>query len=405
MLQVKLNQLRIFLAVYESLSTAKAAELVHRTQPSVSAAISSLERTLNLKLFERNSRGMEPTPAAAALAQRAASAHAQLHAAEAHFVDLGHKPPGLWERATDLQLRGLSALVHHGSFLLAARALRCSEPSMHRAVSALSQLIRCPLWKRAGRGIDPTREALILAEGIGRCESEVRLGLEAAQEINGIVRGQLLIGALPTARPGWLPGAITSTLKRHPSSRVSVMDGPYEEQLVALRHGRIDMIIGALRASSTTRDLEQVPIFEDTLSIAVRASHALAPRSKRGNRPLASARLTSLSWLLPPVGTPPRQCFDDYLQARGLPPAQCVVECNSLVTIWSLLMATDCAAVIPTSQTRSELIRGCLSVLGKPIDGSRHPVGLAVRRGFTPTRLQSVFIDNLKSASAALVSG
>ena len=401
--RVKLNQLRIFLAVYESLSTAKAAKLVHRTQPSVSSAIASIERQLNFKLFERSSRGMEPTPAAAALAQRVNSALVHLRAAEAHFTDIGHKAPGLWERATDLQLRGLSALIHHRSFLLAARALRCSEPSMHRAVSDLVQLTRCTLWRRVGRGIKPTQEALILAEGIGRCEAEIRLGLEAAQEVIGVVGGQLLIGALPTARPGWLPSAIKNTLKRQPGSRVSVMDGPYEEQLVALRHGRIDMIIGVLRASSATRDIQQIPFFEDSLSIAVRATHALARGQNSGNRRLSSHQLASLSWILPPPSTPPRQCFDAFLHDDGLPSARCVVECNSMVTIWSLLMTTDFAAVIPTSLTRSELISGRLKVLGRPIRGSKHAVGLAIRRGFAPTQLQRTFIDELTNSCAALI--
>jgi DNA-binding transcriptional LysR family regulator len=402
---VKLSQLRIFLAVYESLSTAKAARLVHRTQPSVSSAIGSIEASMNLKLFQRSARGMEPNPAAVALAQHIGAALVQLREAEANFVAMGYEAPRLWERATDLQLRGLSALAHHRSFQLAARDLDCSEPSLHRALSALSQLTRCRLWNRNSRGVDPTQETLVLAEGIGRCESEVRLGLDAAQEVNGIVSGNLLIGALPTARPGWLPSAVTNILQRHPGSRVSVMDGPYEEQLIALRCGRIDMIIGALRPSAATRDFEQIAIFEDSLSIVVRSGHALARGANSGNRRLRSSQIASLGWILPPPGTPPRQCFDAFLQDMGLPAARCVVECNSLVAIWSLLTATDFAAVIPTSQTRSELIGDRLKVLGKPIPGSKHAIGLAIRRGFTPTQLQTAFIDELKRSSAALVAG
>ena len=341
---------------------------------------------------------MSPNQAATVLAQHVGAAVRHLRNAEANFASLGHEAPRLWERATDLQLRGLSALAHHRSFLLAARELRCSEPSLHRALSALGQLTRCRLWNRAARGVDPTRETLILAEGIGRYESEVRLGLEAALEANGVVNGELLIGALPTARHAWLPGALANTLKRHPACRVFAMDGPYEEQLVALHHGRIDMIIGALRPSAATRDLEQIPIFEDSLSIVVRHDHALA-RELSGGRQLSSLQLASLGWILPPSGTPPRQCFDAFLHAQGLPPGRCVLTCNSMVTIWSLLIGTDFAAVLPASQTRSALIRDRLKILGDPIPGSRHTIGLAVRRGFVPTQLQRVFIKELQSAA------
>lgn len=396
---MKLGQLRNFLAVYDSHSTAKAAEVVHRTQSSVSAAIGTLEADFDLKLFERSTSGMAPNKTATALARHVGAAVLHLRNAEADFASLGHEAPRLWERATDLQLRGLSALAHHRSFLLAARELNCSEPSLHRALSALSQLTRCRLWRRTNRGVDPTREALILAEGVGRYDSEVRLGQQAAREVNGLVKGELLIGALPTVRHAWLPAALAGTLTRHPGCRVVAMDGPYEEQLVALNCGRLDMIIGALRPSAAARDLEQIPIFEDSLSIVVRGGHALVRESSGDSGRLTPLQLASLGWLLPPPGTPPRLCFDTFLQTQGLPPAHCVLTCNSMVTIWSLLITTDFAAVVPTSQTRSALISDRLEILGDPIPGSRHTIGLAVRRGFVPTQLQRAFINELRAAA------
>lgn len=401
---VKPSQLRIFLAVCESQSTAKAAAVVHRTQSSVSSAISALEDALALNLFERSARGMTPNLAAKALAQHIGVGVARLRGAEASFASLGHEVPRLLEHATDLQLRGLNALAHHRNFLLSARALDCSEPSLHRALSALSQSVRCRLWNRNSRGVDLTQAGSILAEGTGGFASEIRLGLEAAREANGVISGELLIGALPTARPGWLPDALANTLTRHPGSRAFAMDGPYEEQLVALRNGRIDMIMGALRPFSLTRDLQQTPIFEDSLSIVVRGGHPLRRGPRGGVRELRPAQLASLDWLLPPSGTPPRQYFDTFLKDKGVPQVRCVLASNSMVTIWSLLLTTDFAAVIPTSQTRADLISGHLRTLGKPLPGSRHDIGLATRCGFVPTRLQRTFLDELKSSSRKLIA-
>jgi len=399
---VKPGQLRIFLAVCQSQSTAKAGAIVHRTQSSVSSAISAIEKRLGFNLFERSPRGMLPNQAAMVLAQHVGAAVARLRNAEANFASLGHEAPRFLARATDLQLRGLCALAHHRNFLLAARELECSEPSLHRALTALGRSLRCRLWNRNSRGVDPTQAALVLAEGVGSFASEVRLGLEAARETNGVINGELRVGALPTARPGWLPDALARTLSRHPDSRVFAMDGPYEEQLVSLRHGRIDMIIGALRPSTLTSDLEQTPIFDDSLSIVVRDGHPLSRSTRSGIRQLCAAQLAALSWLLPPPGTPPRQYFDTYLEKKGLPPAHCVLACNSMVTIWSLLLTTDFAAVIPTSQTRCGLISGRLRILGRPLPGSRHAIGLTARCGFVPTRLQRSFVDELKLSSSTV---
>lgn len=58
-----LEQLRIFLAVVEHLHFTRAAEELYITQPAVSAAIQSLEKEYNLKLFHRVGRRIEITDA------------------------------------------------------------------------------------------------------------------------------------------------------------------------------------------------------------------------------------------------------------------------------------------------------------------------------------------------------
>lgn len=63
-----LNQLRTFLAVADRQSVRAAAEHLYVAQPSVSAAVSSLERELGVALVARHGRGLRLTPAGAAFA-------------------------------------------------------------------------------------------------------------------------------------------------------------------------------------------------------------------------------------------------------------------------------------------------------------------------------------------------
>jgi len=60
---VTLTQLTAFLAVARRGSVTEAAEELVVTQPSVSAAISALERELGVQLTERHGRTLAPTPA------------------------------------------------------------------------------------------------------------------------------------------------------------------------------------------------------------------------------------------------------------------------------------------------------------------------------------------------------
>jgi DNA-binding transcriptional LysR family regulator len=59
--RLKLSDLRLFHAVIEHRSMAKAAGGLNLSQPAVSKAIAALERTLGVRLLDRTAQGVEPT--------------------------------------------------------------------------------------------------------------------------------------------------------------------------------------------------------------------------------------------------------------------------------------------------------------------------------------------------------
>lgn len=69
--RLSLRELRLLLAVARAGSILKAAHQIGLTQPAVSKAIADLEQTLGVRLFDRNNRGVEPTPQGAVLIRRA----------------------------------------------------------------------------------------------------------------------------------------------------------------------------------------------------------------------------------------------------------------------------------------------------------------------------------------------
>jgi DNA-binding transcriptional LysR family regulator len=85
-----LRELRYFVTVYQERSFSGAARALYMTQPPLSQAIASLERTLGVTLFERSTRELRPTAAAEALLpdaiqllQRAAELPARVRSARA----------------------------------------------------------------------------------------------------------------------------------------------------------------------------------------------------------------------------------------------------------------------------------------------------------------------------------
>ena len=90
---LKMGELRVFVAVLEHRSFRKAAAALHITQPAVTKAIAGLEDILEVKLFDRNSNGVEPTVHGLSLAPHAIAIFGELRSAaqELAIVSSGAK--------------------------------------------------------------------------------------------------------------------------------------------------------------------------------------------------------------------------------------------------------------------------------------------------------------------------
>ena len=79
----RLRHVELIAEVYDCRSILKAARRLNLTQPTVTKALQDIEKTLNLPLFERTNRGLQPTPYGEIFARHAKIVLAQLrHAAE-----------------------------------------------------------------------------------------------------------------------------------------------------------------------------------------------------------------------------------------------------------------------------------------------------------------------------------
>lgn len=76
--RLRLRDLRVFFAVMQSGSLTKAAQQLRVSHPAVSQVVADLEHTLGVKLFDRSTRGVEPTPYARALLTRGRAAFDEL---------------------------------------------------------------------------------------------------------------------------------------------------------------------------------------------------------------------------------------------------------------------------------------------------------------------------------------
>src|SRR5215471_18559910 len=76
--RIRLRDLHVFLTVTQRGSMAQAAAELGVSQPAVSGVIADLERTLGVPLFDRSTRGVQPTMYARAMINRSVAAFDEL---------------------------------------------------------------------------------------------------------------------------------------------------------------------------------------------------------------------------------------------------------------------------------------------------------------------------------------
>jgi LysR family transcriptional regulator, regulator for genes of the gallate degradation pathway len=398
---INIRHLVAALAIERLGSVTAAAEVIHLSQSAVSQGIAKLQRTLRATLFTRTPAGMFPTGAGKGFLARARRAMDWLIALDRLAASAsGPGARDVHRFLTTAELVALMAVVETGSYTRAAASLGVTQPTVHRGIRQLEGVYRRKLFRNSPRGVEPTWQARRMARHFGLYFAELEQAVSELNERRGIMGGSLSVGSLPMARTRLVPHAVTRLLQEYPQVHVRIVDGPYEEQLHALLHGQVDVIVGALRDPSPAPDIVQEALFTDHLSMVFRADHPLADAE-----PVQAARLADLEWIAPRPDTPAREAFVRFFQQAGLSPPERVIECSSLVAIRGLLLESDRVALLPARQVEVERRAGLLRVSRTPLAGTAREIGLAMRRHWQPTKVQTCFLDLLRAEEAPAHGG
>lgn len=397
-----LRHLRAFSSVAEFHSISRASREIFLSQPAITQAIAKLEKGLDTQFFDRRTDGMYLTEAGELFADRINRMlrHLKNGADEAAAQGGKKKARGfqnLEQLMTGVQVRALIALSEAGNFSLAARRVGVSQPSLHRAARDLEYMSGVTLFEKARAGIELTKAAETLAFYCSLALAELEQGLDELEEFKGNDRGSIIVGSMPLARTFVLPTAINALILEKPDIRMDVIDGPYNDLLHGLRHGAIDVLIGALRAPLPVDDVVQESIFDDPLVIGGRTGHPLCKKKK-----ITPEDLAKYPWVVPRKGTPTRDYFEKILEDADLPHPTSIIESSSLILIRSLLTASDRLTIISLNQIRYDNEMGQLTPLDFEMSDTLRPIGLTTRKDWRPTATQARFIELLHEAATQL---
>jgi DNA-binding transcriptional LysR family regulator len=392
-----LRHLRAFCEVTEHRSITHAAEQVFLSQPAITQAIAKMERQLDTELFERLSDGMHSTEAGHLYAQRAGRALELIRQGCQEALKIGAESGGsrysaIEQMLTTTQLNALVAVAKARNFSLAARMVGTSQPALLRSARDLESLLEICLFEKTSQGIELTRAAQKLVQLVKLAFAEMAQANAEVAALKGVDKGIIVVGSMPLARHAILPATINALTEELPDVRVSVVAAPYTELLHGLRHGEIDVLIGALRDPIPVEDVEQETLFHDPLAIVARSGHPLTAKKR-----ITVDELAAYPWVVPEQGIPTRDHFEALLGDRS--PSGGLVESSSIVLIISLLLESDRLTLISRQQIRREQDQGLVITLPYDMSSTLRPIGLTTRRNWRPTATQVRFLKLLRESA------
>jgi DNA-binding transcriptional LysR family regulator len=302
-------------------------------------------------------------------------------------------------RLRDLHV--LMAVVQWGSMARAAEHLAVSQPVISKTIAELEHTLGVRLLDRDRHGAVPTVYGEALLKRSVAAFEELRQGVKDIDFLLDATGGELRIAAADPIASGLIPAIIESLSLRHPGITYHVTGGAsvLQQQIIALRDRRIDLIIGRLPHVVAEPDL-QVDILGDEPSLVA----AGAENPWVGRRRIKLADLVEEHWVLPAAESFVGSLIAELFHASGHALPRKAVYCTSIQMNNALLATGRYLAFYPGSVLRFHSERLALKVLDVELSVPSTPLGIISLKARTLPPVATLFVEYAHEIAAAAVS-
>ncbi len=248
-------------------------------------------------------------------------------------------------------LRYFLAVADTMHFRHAAEHLHVSQPTLSHQIQQLEKELGTPLFDRIGKRVHLTVAGEIYRSHVQRIFLELDEAQVAVNDLDGMKRGKLYVGAVQTLNTYLIPPIINRFTTSHPGVFLSVEELTAHQIEEDIQRGRLKLGISFVPPS--TREIDSESLFEEELVLIVSSRHRLARRLF-----LEMKELDAEPLILLPTAYYPRQMIDEKTKEMGIF-LQVAVEMNSIEGILAAIRNGDGATVLPalalTAQKKSAL--------------------------------------------------
>ena len=288
------------------------------------------------------------------------------------------------------QLAYAEAVVRHRHFTRAAEELHVAQSALSHQIKRLEAELGTELFERTSRRVVPTEAGEAVAARARRVLAEVEGVRGELDELSGLVRGRIAIGALLPAGGIAVTALLARFSKAFPGVEVGLREGTAADMLTLIQSDELDvafsLIAGTLPAAVTG-----LRVSEEEVVAAF--PPGTAPRKPQ----VAAADLAHMPLAAPRAGSAIKVVADRFFAAAGKP-FNVSLESGDPYLIRCLVSDGFSAAILPASLSRREGPPVDVRPLSPPV---RLPVYLIWRRGRHRSPAASAFVDFVGGGAAA----
>jgi len=279
-------------------------------------------------------------------------------------------------------LRYLIAVAEEGHFTRAAERCFVSQPALSQQIRKLEEAIGEVLVDRSTTPVRLTVAGEVVVAHARRMLAELEAMHVALEELQGLQRGSLAVGAVHTVQAYLIPQVVTLFIRKYPGMRLQVMELPADAVELGVLEGRFQLGLGFV--PPTREGLEAKPLFEEELVLIVSPVHPLATRQR-----ITLSELETVELVLLPTTYCTRRLWDRWAQTAGLEP-RVVLEVNTIEGLLYLVRTVGLATVLPELTLRLDTAGG-LRAVRLPLPAPRRMVGVLHRQGAYRCRATQAF--------------
>lgn len=296
-------------------------------------------------------------------------------------------------------LRHFLAVYELGSLGRAANFLHISEPALSKSIRRLEDLLQVRLLDRGPRGMTPTLFGDSLAEHARLIRSEVDHAIGELDELRGVSKGVIRIGARPSIGAIILPRAIARLQAERPGVKAIVREGLMANMIYEVIDGNLDFIVVTMSEEVPDPNLIQEPLADSPAQIVVKSDHPLTTLKE-----VKPSALRDYPWVLPGKSDPVRLQIDKLIEQNNIGAIDVLAETDSLFFTMSYLRETEAVSYIPEWMVMSEVGKSDFKILEVKGMKWQRKIGILRRRRFSQSPAARLLIQELHKECASLTA-